>query len=335
MNFIEHLFINLNYQNENENFLDFYVTLEKEINILKENYQLQIKTIYIATNDFLFLTNQQLVSLLSLLKQFTNNLTEYSFEIGYETLQQEQLEILKQFSINRLVWKVRTFSTKFLSQINQNFNAEKMMSLIKVSFEAGYRNFSIDLENNISKQSKSDLISDLKITLKLNSPHISYQSHNDSHSVEKKKIISEFLKQHNYQNYEFFSFTKAKKYYSQQTLAYLTLKNWYGLGPNASSFLKLDDQFITINNSGQIPWNSELITLTHEEYYQLILTQNLMLQEGIALKKNDVLKHQAFWPQITTLITNGYLQLENDYLKATNQGWDLLNDILIDIIIST
>lgn len=333
MNYIEHLFINFKYQKKN--FPKFYFELKKEIKNLKENHLLQIKTIYIATNDFLLLTDQELISLLSLLQQFTSDhLIEYSLEISYQTLVQNHLAILKQFQVNRLVWKVRTFNKNLLANLNQKYDSSAMINLIKTSSKLGYTNFSIDLENNLIKQSKADILNDLKIAVNLKSPHISYQSSTNSHNCQSRKIIDEFLKQNNYQNYEFFSFAVSKKYYSQQTLAYLTLKNWYGLGPNAGSFLKLGDKFITINNSDRIPWKGKIITLKTNEYYQLLLTQNLMLVQGVDLRENSMLTKQINWPQIISLVDRNYLEIKNNYLKVTNQNWNLLNQILIDIISS-
>lgn len=336
MNYLQHLFINLKYDSKNDDFADFYLALAKEITILKANYQLAIKTIYIATDDFLLLNNQQLNLVLKLIEPLvTAELIEYSFEIGYQTLKKEQLVFLKAFNVNRLVWKVRTFKNILLESLNKDFNAQAMVKLIKDSQKLSYENFSIDLEDNIAEQSETDIINDLTIALSFNAPHISYQSHTDQHNSQNRAIIKQYLAQHNYDNYEFFSFANKKANYSQQTLAYLTLKNWYGLGPNATSFLSLNKQNIVITNSNTIPWNSETTSLTTEEYYHLLITQSLMLRTGINLTEEHFLTKQKFWPQIINLINKGYLQIENDYLKATNQGWVLLNQILVDIIDST
>lgn len=334
MNYIEHLFINIKYQNNN--FHNFYSELANEIKSLRENYHLQVKTIYIATDDFLLLTKQELISFLALVKEFTSeNISEYSFEIGYQTLKADQLEILKQFQVNRLVWKVRTFNQSLLLALDKKFASKKIIDLVKKGHDLDFDNFSIDLENNISGQTEKDIIADLKIAMNLKAPHISYQSHNEMHNYENKRMIKQFLNQYDYQNYEFFSFATAKKYYSQQTLAYLTLKNWYGLGPGSSTFFKLNQTFIAITNNDEVPWVKETTTLKSSEYYQLLVTQGLMREKGINLIKYEELKKQSFWIQIIKLINEGYLQIENNYLKATNQGWDLLNDVLVGIINST
>lgn len=331
MGYIEHLFVNLTYKNQE--FDNFYSALVKEIEIVKTNYQFNIKTIYIATKDFLFLSEQELLLFLNLMSQFiSNSLIEYSFEIGYQTLKQEHLLILKQFKINRLVWRVRTFNSSLLLNLNRKFNSNNILNMIKDSIVLDYDNFSIDLEDNIPKQTSKDIINDLKMALTLTTPHISYQSHNDYYNHQNKKIISQFLSQNNYHNYEFFSFALAKKYYAQQTLAYLNLKNWYGLGPNATSFLQINDKKFTISNNRKIPWNSKKTILNNFSYYQLLITQSLMLQKGIFLDKALAAKINPIFPNIEKLISKGYLQIENSYLKATNQGWLLLNDVLIDII---
>lgn len=333
MNYIEHLFINFTFENKNDNFSVFYSALEKEIIALKQNYPLKIKSIYIATNDFLFLSAQQLTSFLNLVSQFVSSgLIEYSFEIGYLTLSSNQLALLKKFNINRLVWKVRTFSSKLLANINKEFNNKSLIKLIKSSKKINFDNFSIDLEDNIFAQTKKDIIKDLKKTLSLHAPHISYQSCSDSHNHKNKTFLSKFLKQYKYRNYEFFSFSKSKNNYSQQTLGYLKLKNWYGLGPNSSSFLNLSHEKKTIENSKEIPWNKQETILAQKLYYQFLITQGLMIRKGILLKNEQLVAVQNFWEPISNLIDRKYLKIKNNYLQATKKGWVLLNDVLIDII---
>ncbi|MGL5268742.1 MAG: hypothetical protein ACRC8P_03130 [Spiroplasma sp.] len=334
MKYIEHLFINFIFQNKNNNFSVFYSTLKEEIIKLKKKYQLDIKTIYIATNDLLYSTDQQLISFLTLISDFVSkNLIEYSFEIGYFTLSKNQLAILKKFKVNRLVWKVRTFNNKLLLNLNQQFNSESLMKLFKISQNFEFKNFSIDLEDNIHSQTKINIIADLQIALKLNAPHISYQSNNNFHNQKNKKLINHFLKQHSYQNYEFFSFAVKRKFYSHQTLGYLNLKNWYGLGPNGSSFLKNNDKKIIISNTNKIPWNTKIVELDQKMYYQLLIFQGLMLQKGILLQQDYLAAFKHFYPSIIKLIDSKYLQLKNNYLKVTIKGWNLLNQILVDIII--
>lgn len=334
MDYIEHLFINFSFQNKSNNFSVFYSTLAKEINDLSKKYQFDISTIYIATDDFLNLTDHQLISFLNLIKIFVGKKTiEYSFEIGYFTLNKKQLEILKQYKINRLVWKVRTFNNKLLHNLNQYFDSKHITEMIKASITCfEFKNFSIDLEDNIDMQQKADIINDLNFALKLNASHISYQSNNDVHNQKNKKMISQVLKQHNYQNYEFFSFAISKEFYSIQTLAYLNLKNWYGFGPNASSFLAIKDKKITINNSSKIPWVTEIIELEQEMYYQLLIIQGLMLKQGILLHQDYLLAFNHYYLSISKLIASKHLQLKNNHLKATAKGWNLLNQVLLDII---
>lgn len=333
MKCIESLFINFDIKNINSDFSLFSSNLEKEILDLQNNYQLKIKTVYVATNDLFFLNDNQLIICLNLLKKIIDeNLIEYSFEIGYDTLKESQLLILKQFKINRLVWKVRTFNNNLLLNINEKFNNEKLIFLIKSSFNFGFKNFSIDLEDNIKNQTKKDIINDLKIVIDLKAPHISYQSNNDFYNYENKEIISKFLKKYKYQNYEFFSFSKNKENFSQQTLGYLNLNNWYGLGPNASSFIKEEVNKFIISNSNDIPWKKEISSLDEEAYHQLKIIQGLTLRNGFLLTKDYLKAVKNYELLINELINKRFLQLKNNHLKTTKKGWALLNKILIDII---
>lgn len=332
MNDIEHLFINLALDQE-LNFINYFSHFKKEFSKLKNDYHLAVKTIYIATNDSIFLTNKQLREFLTLINSIIgSDLIEYSFEIGYQTLKNEQLELLKRFKINRLIWKIRTFNNNLLKGVNQTFNANEILSLINTSLELGFNNFSCDFEDNLKSQTERDIINDLNIAWSLNAPHISYQSHNDVHNLNNKKLINNFLSKYHYNNYEFFSFALSNNYYSQQTLAYLQLKNWYGLGPNAGSFFIIKDKIMTINNTNEINWKKIKQTLNQNQYYQLLIIQGLMLKTGLVLENDNLLAFNSFSKILNKLIKANKLIIENNALQATNQGWNLLNDILLAII---
>lgn len=332
MNYIEHLFINLALDQE-LNFNNYFSHFKTEFLQLKNNYHLAIKTIYIATNDSIFLTNEQLVTFLTLINSIISEyLIEYSFEIGYQSLKVEQLTILKNFKVNRLVWKVRTFTSNLLKNLNQNFDANEILSLINTSLTIGFNNFSLDLEDNIELQKNEDIINDLKVALSLNAPHISYQSNNDDHNLVNKQLINNFLSNYQYDNYEFFSFALNRNYYSQQTLAYLQLKNWYGLGPKAGSYFVIKNKIIIGNNTSDINWKQRQQILTKNKYYQLLLIQGLMLRTGLILANDNLLAFNKFSSSLTQLITDGKLMIKNKRLQTTNQGWNLLNEILLVII---
>ncbi len=332
MNYIEHLFINLALDQE-LNFINYFLHFKKEFSKLKNYYHLAIKTIYVATNDSIFLTNEQLTDFLTLINSIIgNDLVEYSFEIGYQTLRKEQLKLLKNFEINRLVWKIRTFNNDLLKNINQSFDTGEILSLINTSLSLDFNNFSCDFEDNFKLQIEKDIINDLNVALSLNAPHISYQSHNNWHNLNNKKLISNFLSNYQYDNYEFFSFALNKNYYSQQTLAYLHLKNWYGLGPNAGSYFTLKDKIMTINNTNEINWKKIKQTLNKNDYYQLLIIQGLMIRTGLILENDNLLAFNSFSSILNKLIKNDKLIIKNNILQATNQGWNLLNEILLAII---
>lgn len=326
---IEHLFINITLINQS--FDGYFSCFQNQFFKLKNDYHLAIKTIYIATSDSIFLTNNQLVKILSLIGSIIDNdLVEYSFEIGYQTLSAQELKVLKTFGVNRLVWKIRTFNNNLLQQIDEKFNVNQILSLISASLALDFNNSSFDLEYNLSGQTEVDLVNDLEFVLSWHPKHISYQSATNHHNLTNKNLITQFLDHHNYDNYECFSFALTKNNYSQHTLAYLQLKNWFGLGPNAGSFMILKDKVITSNYDHN--WQKKTKILTKNQYYQLLITQGLMLKSGFSLTGTKLLAYKKYLPVINKLINDYQLEINDNFLMATNQGWILLNQVLLDII---
>lgn len=326
---IEHIFINVLFAANN---FDLYlINLTKEINKIKRYYNFTIKSIYLAGDDLLALSTRQLTQLLTLIALFvTENLVEYSCEGAYSQVNEDQLKLLQLYHVNRIVWKVITFQPKLLNFINHKYDIYQMINNIKTSQQCGFNNFSCDLQYNLPHQKTSDLINDVKTALTIDATHISYESYDETQNLESRIIINDMLTKAKYNNYEVFSYSKSVNAQSQQTLAYLAMKNWYGFGPHASSFIKTKKQFITIKND--IDWQTTRKVLTKQDYYQLILVQGLMRKQGIVINSQTQRIITYYQKMITKLIEQKLLIMKENRIMATNQGWLLLNEILTVII---
>ena len=336
---VSHLYVNVIFNLHDKNapkaFFDEYLkSLKKDIINFKNKYHSALKTIYIGGKSLKFLTNSNLKSLLELLQTCgLENIIEYSFEYQYGMFNEETLEILKQHHVNRLVWRVKTFDQKLLEILNEGVNITKITTLITNSIKFGFNNFWIDLNFQIPGQTLDHIYYDLASCLKLQAPHISYESYFDFQEQKIKKIVCDFLVGNGYQQYECFSYAKDEKSYSQQTLAYLRLENWHGIGPEAYGFLKSENQYIITKNSNNfLAWEPFVNKISKEDYYQLILTQGLMLRSGLFINKDSLAAIKHYRLLIDKLIGEKQIIVQNNYLRATNDGWLLLNEVLTTII---
>lgn len=324
---IQHLYLYIpDLEHDDFAFTQHFLTkISQEINDITKQYGWALKTIYLANSgkaiSLLFLQK-----LLVLLIPIAKNIIQYSFEVNVNTINDDILSLLQSVEVNRLVWKVITFQQAVTNQVS--------LTIIKNSVKMGFTNFSLDLNYNIPKQTKKQLLCDLQQCIDLQAPHISFDNADNHANKQFKKIINNFLALHNYYNYEYYSYVKDSNNYSQSTIGYCLLHNYYGLGPNAVSYVTTNNGAQLITNSDDILYQKTIIFLDDKQHFINQLVQGLLLRSGIKVTinfKKNMIKNQQL---ITKLLDNGQIIIKNQQLFCTNVGWGLLNELIIDIITS-
>lgn len=324
---IEHLYIAIpNFKKQaTTNYSRFIVNVNKQLQLITNCYQLHLKTIYLANNSKTVLAINFLEQLLRLLKPLTVTVKEYNFECTINNTDVTTLQLFSKFQINRLIWKIISFQDK----LSNKYNYQQSIKLITNAINLKFTNFSIDLKYNLPHQTVIDINNDLQVCMQLLAPHISYDSYNDNQNLNAKKYITNFLKKNNYHNYQYFSYTNHQKQQSQYIIAYCLLENYYGIGPDAVSYLKTENEVMVITNDKHFKNEQNIRFLSTNEALVEKLVQGLLLKKGIIISKNDNILQQPF---IKQLVNNKQIKIKNNHLSCTNNSWVLLNDLIIDII---
>ena len=314
---------------------DLYLQrLNEELSQIEQHH---LKTIYIGGGTPSALNDEQLEKLMSMLKPYSLEVEEYCMEVNPESMDYYKLKILKKGGINRLSIGVQTFQDHLLKEIDRHHNTTQVKNIIKYAKEIGFDNISIDLMYGLPKQTKEDIQKDIEVLQTLNLQHVSYYS----------LILEEgtILKYKNYQPLEKIGFEKyeisnyAKQgYQSKHNLTYWYYDNYYGIGLGACS--KIDGQIIEHSRSLTKYLNGDFKTTTIDETKEETMFNQIMmslrLKEGLDLKKfKERYQEDAcilYKEAVTRNIEKGRLMIENDYLKATQEGQYVLNDILIDFM---
>ena len=151
-----------------------------------------------------------------------------------------------------------------------------------------------------------------------------------------EKNIDE-LEKIGFEKYEISNYAK-QGYQSKHNLMYWYYNNYYGIGLGACS--KIDGQIIEHSRSLTKYLNGDFKTTTIDETKEETMFNQIMmslrLKEGLDLNKfKERYQEDArilYKEAITRNIEKGRLMIENDYLKATQEGQYVLNDILIDFM---
>lgn len=184
---IEHLYIEIpNFKKQvTTSYHCFIESVSKQLVFVTNNYQLKLKTIYLANKSKTVLPSIFLKQLLILLNAFTVTIEQYNFECTINNTDFTSLQLLSKFKINRLVWNIISFQ----NQLNSNYNNQQSINIINAAINLNFTNFSIDLKYNLPHQTIIDINNDLQICIQLKAPHISYDSYNQKQNLNIKKIL--------------------------------------------------------------------------------------------------------------------------------------------------
>lgn len=321
--------------------------------MLQNMVQETIDTIYIGGGTPSSLDEEDLETLLKMIKPYAKNVLEYSIELNPETMNINKLKLLKKYGVTRLSIGVQTFNEKIIKKINRQHSNQQVFDLINQARLLGFEDISIDLMYNLPNQTIQDIQNDLKLVKELNLKHISYYSlileehtilynqgytsMSDEEEYECNCLIINELEKMGLKRYEISNFA-YKGYESLHNLVYWHHYDYYGFGLGAHGFInhkryyntrKLTDYF-----NGIFKIYEEELTLTDLMFETIML--GLRLTQGINIKQFD-LEYQVnllkiYDNPIQKYINQKMLMIENGYLKATPLGLDFLNDILVDIM---
>lgn len=335
----------------NEKFVLPY--LNSLANEIKEKYQgEEIKTIYIGGGTPSALSLKDLTYLLDITKYFNiNKLIEFTFECNLNDINEDLLNLLKQYNVNRLSIGVESFNENKLSFMNRSHTFKDAQEKISLCRKLGFNNINIDLIYGLPKEKIVVLKKDIKQVLKLNPEHISTYSLivedntviginkmvpcDDETDEEMYNIICDTLKKKGYIHYEISNFAK-KNYTSRHNINYWLNENYYGFGLGAHGYIGNvryeNTKSITKYISGSYVLKETL--LSKEEDMNNFIMLGFRLLNGINLKYFYERYHVNLQEQydIDDLIKEKKLIYKNGYLKINPKYIYVMNEILIKII---
>ncbi len=308
---------------------------------------------------------------LSLLETFIGELSncfrfspelEFTFEINPESIDSEKLLRLKELGINRPVFGIQSFNLKKLKKLGRKHLLNDSFRAMYLVRATGFDNFGVDMIFGLPRQTSRQLSDDLDQVIDLAPPHISYYQltvEKGTPLAEKVaggklklpgadlsaamyRAINEELRQNSYFRYEVSSFA-LPGYECRHNMRYWEGGDFLGLGPSAHSFIGNHRfaneanlrKYLDCINNGKRP----LICDTEEKAARMTETIMLGLRTSRGVSKTDFL-HRFGRPveqvidreTFTTLVARGMIDPEGDYIRLTESGIFLADEIVIRLI---
>ncbi len=312
-------------------------------------------TVYIGGGTPNILDNQSIKTIVSTIRETfrISEDPEITLELNPECVRAEDLRIYKTCGINRLSLGTQSFSNKELNFLGRIHDVEKNIEALTRIRSAGFSSLSCDLIIGLPDQTLEDIQMSLDALKPFSPEHLSVYTltyeegtplyrrmMRDEITPADEEVVSylwlsvhDILTRQGYDHYEISNYT-LPGFRSRHNSKYWDDSNYLGFGPSAHS--KWDNRRFW--NKAElfqyIKWGPE----KEEEVTNLqqMLDEQLMLGlrrcEGFDMRNipNPPLQ-KAVHQKVQTLNANfpsPLLQIDDHFLKATPEGWCVLNTLI-------
>ncbi|NAS10454.1 radical SAM family heme chaperone HemW [Poritiphilus flavus] len=290
-----------------------------------------------------------------------NAAPEITLEANPDDLSEEKTVALAASRINRLSLGVQSFFEEDLRMMNRAHSAveaTRCLELVQMHFE----NLSIDLIYGIPEMSLERWESNINKALSFGIPHISayaltvepktalakfiekglIEAVDETSSQEHFELMVEKLEAEGFVHYEISNFGKPG-FFSQNNSAYWQGKKYLGIGPSAHSYdgakrswsVRNNHKYLKSISNRELPLEREELSIK-DLYNEYVMTglrtiwgvSTAKVQEEYGTQYARYLRHQA-----QKFVEEGFLQWNEDILKATARGKFLIDGIAADLFI--
>lgn len=332
---------------------DYSISLINEIESNKDKYK-DLKTIYIGggTPTYYPYLEDILIKLSEVIN--LNEIKEFTIESTIETVL-DYIDIYNKYNINRLSIGVESFNKKTIKYINRKYYSYKDIKIIINKLkDKGIRNINLDLIYSLPFETLSSIKRTIKYLKKLDINHVSYydlilESYtklsydlnnnlvklpNENINIKMRNYINNKLNKIGFNRYEISNYSKPG-YESMHNISYWNMTDYLGLGLNSHS--KINNKRFS-NTSNIKEYISEYKDINHNPnyiYYEMdemseYFILGLRMIEGVSIdyfiNKYNIDPFKKY-PKINKMIDYKLLEMVDGYLRLTNKGINLGNQV--------
>ncbi|MCH5163921.1 MAG: radical SAM family heme chaperone HemW [Clostridiales bacterium] len=273
---------------------------------------------------------------------------EITVECNPDSVTHEFVDEIVGAGVNRVSIGLQTDNDELLKRINRPHNLNGFLKAWELL--SPIKNKSLDLMIGLPGQTEEDLYSSIELAVKLGAPHISlyalkseegtllynsgFVEDEDFEALLYEKAYK-YLTDHGYNRYEVSNFCLGDNY-SRHNFAYWDLVDYYGFGVSAHSLLDgkriaNDDNINKYILRDSIRTEVDVTADRADEYIMLALRTS----KGIDLNRLkgygvDLLECKQ--KEIAEFIKNGYLTIDDNCLKLTEDAYFVMNSIISSLI---
>lgn len=351
------------YSDKNHLQIDYLKSLVKEIS-LYSNKTVEVDTIFIGGGTPSLMFDGSISTVLSEIRKNFNVLedAEITVESNPNSITLSKVREWKECGINRVSVGLQTANNRLLRIVGRAHTKDDYVKAIEIIKSVGINNINTDCLIGLPRQRQSDVKNTLNLITKLGCNHISVYSLILEYGTRLYKMVDsgelklpkeektlsmynfayKYLGKLGFSRYEVSNFSKVN-YECKHNLNTWNMHKYLGFGAGAhgyfdnyrySNVLSIED-YISKLKSNKLPIENKE-EISNEELLEETIMLGLRTIQGINLlsikekfnKDLRVIKQI----EIDELLKNGLIEINNDYLKATDFGFTVLNKIILDLV---
>lgn len=317
---------------------------------LNKYYDNHFETIYLGGGTPSSLNLEQFKRLLQIVYPYSKEVDEYTIELNPETMDEDKVDLLKEYGVNRVSIGLQSANENLLKLMNRKHSYEDVKRLVFSLKEKGIDNISIDVMYSLPDQTIDDLKDTLNKVIELDVKHVSlysltveentvfgkkgYKSLDSDIEADMYEYIEDFLNKNGFIHYEVANYCK-KNYYSRHNMAYWRYKDFIGLGPGASG-KEGNRRYAYTRNISNYLNNTDIydedirLDIKEEAFEHLMMSFRTI--EGLNIKEFEERYQINFKEEYQEAIEKNrkYLDINEERCICTNR--ELLNTILVDFM---
>ncbi len=325
--------------------------VEKEIT--EKKIRKDLLTVYIGGGTPTALNDGQLDRLLTLIDPYSQSCIEYTAEINPETLTDEKAVILRRHGVNRASVGMQTGDEHLLRLLGRRHTMADTVRPVEILRNHGIDNISLDLMYSLPQQTMDTFCSSLEEAVRLNPSHLSlysltieentvfhrkgYEHLDDDTEADMYEAAVRILAEHGYHQYETANFCLPQKE-SVHNSAYWNYLDFYGIscGASGKENHRRYDHTRSLRQYIEDPSAVEYTDLSPDDEKFEMIMMGLRLKRGMDLnlykERFGEPAEARFGRALTKMKEQKMLEEHDGYLRATDRGFEILNEILVEFL---
>jgi len=294
---------------------------------------------------------------------------EITMECNPGTVSLEKLEEYRAAGVNRLSFGLQSANDALLKGIGRIHTYQDFRKSYALARDAGFLNVNVDVMYGLPNQTVRDIVETLDALFLLFPEHISAYSlileegtplharvergeaslPDEDEAYAQHRTCIEMLQKNGYERYEISNYARClakdkSPFRCRHNLNYWNNGEYIGLGPNAHSAMRLDgvwarwnntanlNEYLLCTESGELPIQEKQLIGRDEEMFECVML-GLRKIEGIELaaykKRFNESLQACYEAAITKLVSLGWLEILNGFVRLTDRGLDMQNEALL------